>query len=332
MIRLFTPGTQAGRRPIVPNLGDEVIERGILDHLASLGISTQTIEFVSLQSRPSTSQLEHWKGTPKTNLVGGSNALGWSYLPHTKGSAWKPPPGRTSMSFVLCGVGWSVHGKRLNLLTKRRVKRMLSPRDVHSVRDEYTESLLKQLNVTNVLYTACPSLWSIDQGTIEAIPRQRSDAVITCVTDYARDPARDQQMLRLLHELYGDVVAFPQGIGDERYLRALGFRGRILSRDLDLFIKEARAQFGSVDYVGTRLHGGIWSLRHGLRSIIVNVGDGRSRELGRSVGLPTIEPGHDLLREAIVGNLHIDFRLPGESIRRWSDAMVSRLRHAGSGD
>ncbi len=63
-------------------------------------------------------------------------------------------------------------------------------------------------------------------------------------------------------------------------------------------LKKFLASGTPVDYIGTRLHGGVFCLLRGKRSLIVEV-DNRATEIARDTGLPTVK------------------RVDLETLRRW---------------
>ena len=65
----------------------------------------------------------------------------------------------------------------------------------------------------------------------------------------------------------------------------LPFNVIIIPRDLEAY--ERRLIQGNVDYVGTRLHAGIFALNHKVRSIIVAV-DNRAIEIAKDTNLPIV--------------------------------------------
>ena len=87
---------------------------------------------------------------------------------------------------------------------------------------------------------------------------------------------------------------------------------------MDLSAFEAVLTGGKVDYVGTRLHGGIHALNYGIRTIIVSV-DNRAAEMGRDLGLPILERCciagelEKRIREAFETKIHI----PQDNIDRF---------------
>ena len=75
-----------------------------------------------------------------------------------------------------------------------------------------------------------------------------------------------------------------------------------------------------MDYVGTRLHGGIHALNHGVRTILVSV-DNRAAELGRDIHLPVLD------RSRIAGELERRIREDFETRIRIPQEDIDRFRN-----
>lgn len=60
---------------------------------------------------------------------------------------------------ILLGAGWYQYQDEPTGYTKRILKALLDGQYLHAVRDEYTRQRLLKLGITNVLNTACPTMW-----------------------------------------------------------------------------------------------------------------------------------------------------------------------------
>jgi polysaccharide pyruvyl transferase WcaK-like protein len=84
-----------------------------------------------------------------------------------------------------------------------------------------------------------------------------------------------------------------------------------------------------VDYIGTRLHGGIFALNHGRRGLILEV-DNRAKEMGKDFGLPTVvRTDLERIRAWIDRSHPFQIRLDQAAIGRWRDQFKPLLRAAG---
>jgi hypothetical protein len=118
--------------------------------------------------------------------------------------------------------------------------------------------------------------------------------VVYTLTDYAPNPVHDVETLRHLARQYEKVHVWLQGAGDMGYYqRLLPEIGKFATEDListvppNLQSYDSLLETHDIDYVGTRLHGGIRAMQKGRRTLILAV-DNRAIEMGRDFGLPVI--------------------------------------------
>ncbi len=224
---------------------------------------------------------------------------------------------------VLLGVGWRGQAKRKTTLYTRLLLRSLLAREhIHSVRDSYTAERLKAIGIQNVLNTSCPTMWCLTPEHCAEIPAGKGEDVVMTLTDYSPDPERDRQLLDLLKRSYRRVYFWCQGSGDHEYLLSLGMAEgvRVLPSSLRAYDELLSDRSLSLDYVGTRLHGGIRALQHKRRAWIIGV-DHRAVEKGCDFNLPVLNryaPIADLQR-AIDADAPCEIRIPLETIRRWRE-------------
>jgi polysaccharide pyruvyl transferase WcaK-like protein len=195
---------------------------------------------------------------------------------------------------------------------------MLNPCVLHSVRDQYTLSKLQQAGFKNVINTGCPTTWALTPEFCLEIPTRKASEVVTTITDYRRDPQRDNEMLAILSRNYDHVYLWLQGRHDEEYLQTLNIPENLTTIPASLKAYEEALRKGGVDYVGTRLHAGIHALNFKIRSIILAV-DNRATEMGRDVNLPVMQ--RDIISEELEKKINSDFatqiRINQESIDRF---------------
>lgn len=313
-ICVHSPGRATADGAPSHNLGDVVIERATTRELQAALPEGVDIRWSSLH-QSTDRHIRQAMQASLLNLLGGSNAIGWPWL--RKRSSWRvwPIDLRSHLAITLLGVGWSAYETRLNAKTRLYIRKLLDRSALHSTRDRHTAGVLRGLGFKQVCYTGCPTMWRLDPDHLAAIPHRQADVVVTMITDYRKDPRRDRMLLETLENLYSHVIAYPQGTGDAVYLRDIGFQGRILGHDLD-FIDRLRKEYGTFDYVGTRLHGGIFCLQHHIRSIVISV-DNRAREIARDTGLCCIEADAQLIRDTVRAPLNQHLRLPLQAIADW---------------
>lgn len=185
------------------------------------------------------------------------------------------------------GVGIGENSKSVNWYTKILYSKVLSKKYVHSVRDEKTQRFLTRLGY-KAINTGCPTLWGLTKEHCRKIPESKGENVIFTLTYYERDIVNDKAMIDILLKNYKKVYFWPQCIKDLDYLESMDFDGKIsvVSPNLDSFDQILNIE--SLDYVGNRLHGGIFALQHKCRTIIIAI-DYRAREMNKTYSFECIE-------------------------------------------
>jgi polysaccharide pyruvyl transferase WcaK-like protein len=232
-----------------------------------------------------------------------------------------PAGARLLSPVVLLGVGWRSHASRkTDPYTRLLLKAVLSSSYQHSVRDSYSEGRVRDAGIENVVNTGCPTMWSLTPEHCAEIPTARGRDVVLVLTDYSQSSQYDAELLSVLGSIYRTVYFWPQGRGDTAYLRSLpGSESvRVLARNLRAYDELLSSKDLSLDYVGTRLHGGIRALQHKRRSIIIGV-DHRALVKGKDFDLPVIDryQDADLIADKVSAEKDTRIRLPVERIEAW---------------
>jgi hypothetical protein len=307
----------------IANLGDIIIKEAILDNLGS---SVRDVSWVPLDLRKTRDA-----GLPPNAylVLAGANVLANRFF--LNASVWRPPfADLTKTNFlVLFGVGWWQYQRGPDIFTRLLYRRFAAKHGIqHSVRDSYTKSLLLNCGIKNVLNTGCPSMWKLpDQLVFDPV---KADSVVFTVTDYNRDVQRDAELVRLLAAEYEKLYFFPQGTADETYLNSIaGSKERdrisVLERSVDAFNTLLRSP--NIDYVGTRLHGGIRALQHGKRAIVISI-DNRAREISRDTGLPVVSRDNLVLLPKLINEqFEISLKLPRREIADFKESWASLVNN-----
>ena len=269
------------------NLGDAIIMRYCRRELENL-FPNRGFAAIATHVLPTPEETALVRKT-KYKFVCGTNLL-TSYIEHHW--RWILPEGfrgkRDFRNGILLGCGWGEYQGDCSDYSRMLYRSLLNPSVMHSVRDQYTTDKLRRAGISNVLNTGCPTTWGLTEAHCRAIPTGKSDAVVTTVTDYRPNPEEDQAMLDILSRNYDRVLLWPQGRGDLMYLTNLKLPQNLQILPRNLSALEAVLGGGNLDYVGTRLHGGIHALNYGVRTIILSV-DNRAAEMGRDLNLPILE-------------------------------------------
>ena len=301
------------------NLGDEIIMHycrreleGLFPESGFAGIATHVL--------PTPEETVLARRT-KYKFVCGTNLLTAHIEHHWR---WVLPEGfrrkRDFRNVILLGCGWGTYQEDCSAYSRMIYRSLLNPSLMHSVRDSYTEEKLRRTGIRNILNTGCPTTWGLTEAHCRAIPRSKADAVVTAVTDYRPDPERDQMMLDILSRNYNSVYLWPQGKGDAEYITDLKLPHNLHILPRSLAAYETLLTGGNVDYVGTRLHGGIHALNYGIRTILVSV-DNRAAEMGRDLDLPVLD------RSCIAGELEKRIREDFETKIRVPQDNIERFRN-----
>jgi hypothetical protein len=223
---------------------------------------------------------------------------------------------------ILLGVGWQKYKYITDIFTAWMLQYLLKNKYMHSVRDAYTQMRLNKAGVKNVINTGCVSMWRLDAAHCKTVATHKTDSVIVTVTHYLRQPELDKAWIDLVCAKYKNVYFWSQMYGDEAYFASLCQQPyKVIGANLsayDTFLKE-----NEVDFVGTRLHGGIRALHHKRRTIILEV-DNRAKEIANDTNLPTCARDElNKLTDMIEGSFITDIRLPVSNIEKWKSQFKS---------
>lgn len=187
---------------------------------------------------------------------------------------------------VLLGVGTHHKNKKLNLYTRTLYNKILSKDFIHSVRDNETKELVESMGF-KAINTGCPTMWGFTEEFCSVIPTKKADNVIFTLTDYSRNIEQDQKMIDILVKSYSKVYYWVQGIYDLEYLKEFDNTEKIIivSPPLEEFSKILSTD--DIEYVGTRLHAGMFAMQHKKRAVIISI-DNRVESMKATYGLNSV--------------------------------------------
>lgn len=216
------------------------------------------------------------------------------------------------------GVGFDSEQEEYDLYTKSFLKTILAPEALHSVRDRFSERMLKKMGIKNVIYTGCPTMWTLTPEICKKIPQKKGKNVVCTLTDYCCDPEMDKKMVDILSYSYEKVYLWLQGNGDYSYAQSLGLDRKVIYISKDLREYDLVLQKTELDYVGTRLHAGIRAILSEHRSIVIAI-DNRARCIARDTGLMVLERTDIPLKleKLIEVSFLTNINLPIDNISRW---------------
>ncbi len=301
------------------NLGDQIImdaSRAVLRKLFpdAFYVSLPTHEFLLWESYRVLKDCDYV-------FVGGSNLLKSSMMWNNQ---WKISPidFLKRKSCILLGCGWWHYQATPDWYSKLMLKNILSKKHMHAVRDQYSLQQLHAANIHNVLNTACVTMWGLNKQHCATIPSQRAPRVVTTLTAYNSNLEADRATIELMLKEYEEVLLWPQQPDDLAY--GLGLANgavKVISPNLASYTELLRDNH--VDYIGSRLHGGIRALQMGKRSLILAI-DNRAMEITRDTNLPVVARGNiSAIQQWITGSAPTQLNLPEQAIASWMNQFVA---------
>lgn len=319
-ICILDPALADNKRTPSFNQGDLIIADAVESALNSISwIGGSSITRVSTHTFPGRDQWDQMKQSDLL-IVGGSNLMSGNIL---RKRQWR----MTLLQYMkirnvlLMGVGWWQYMPSPTWFTRSIMRNSLSRRFVHSVRDGYTANQLSKLGYQNVINTGCPTMWSLD-GAGSGLPKYKARCVVFTLTDYSQSPEADGRLINVLSKLYDDIFFWPQGRRDKDYMRSISNHDiKCLDHKLSDF-DELLGGAAELDYVGTRLHGGIRALQFGRRALILSV-DNRAVEIGRDTGLPVVaRESTSAIEDHLNRNFDIKISVDKNSIEQWKSQFI----------
>ena len=242
-------------------------------------------------------------------FIGGSNILCKNLLTHYPqwNINWfncKPLAGSIGV-----GIGAGA-GEHSNWYTRKMYQRVLSHDFFHSVRDERTKKYVESLGL-KAINTGCVTMWMLTPEFCKTIPAKKSGRVVFTLTKRGEYDERDQFLINTLTDNYHEVFFWPQGIDDYGFFHRFNRIDHIKVLPANKNAYDEFLTANETDYVGTRLHGGIYAMRHGRRAIIIAI-DERAREINKSNHLICIDKKEinqlpDLINSEFITQVKMDY-------------------------
>lgn len=221
---------------------------------------------------------------------------------------------------VLVGVGVSGFPKdddRISVYSRALFSSFLSRKYKHSVRDERTKRIIEDIcGKGSVINTGCPTLWGLTKEHCQMIPEKKAPNVVFTLTDYSLKKEADEALINTLLENYKTVYYWPQGTKDMAYYNSLSNTERIKIVSPSVSAYSDLLSELDIDYVGTRLHAGIYAMQHKIRSIILVV-DNRAADMAETYNLNTISRDDPDLAQHINSAFTTDVNINLDNIEAW---------------
>lgn len=248
-------------------------------------------------------------------FAGGSNLLVKDLKTHYPQWNIHPFNSKPLQGTILVGVGAGA-GDYTNKYTTKLYRKVLNHKYYHSVRDERSKEYVESLGL-KAINTGCVTMWKLTPTFCREIPTSKADNVVFTLTGRNEPDSLDQKLINILLENYAHVSFWIQGDKDAAYLHM--FENiediEIIPPSKDAYDKVLSRE--NIEYIGTRLHGGIYALRHKKRAIIISI-DERASSISKDTGLLTIEKTNiDGIRSLINSEFETKLNLPFDEIERW---------------
>lgn len=303
------------------NKGDDIIMECVRKELAfilennfELTLPTHVSAFHWYQICRGLARIEKYKNC-RYKFVGGTNLL-------VKNMATYYPQWNINIfnngaikNCILVGVGAGA-GEKTNLYTTHLYQKTLSHTYYHSVRDERTKQYVERLGL-KALNTGCVTMWMLTPDFCKTIPVKKSNNVVFTLTASSIPDTRDQILIDVLIKNYDKIYFWPQGDMDYNYLKHFNHIDNIVILKATKQAYENILQEKDIEYVGTRLHAGIYAMRNAKRSVILAI-DERAREINKSNKLNCLEKKDiDLLSDYINSEFETKVSMPLDIIAEW---------------
>ena len=313
------------------NKGDEIIMECVREEMMPLfaddfvlNLPTQVSPFHCYQVMRNSLRVQTYSNC-KYKFVGGSNLLVpdlRTHFPQWNINIFNYQPLKNSV-LVGVGAGAGAEGK-INAYTRYIYQHLLSKNYIHSVRDERSKQYVERLGL-KAINTGCVTMWKLTPEFCASIPKNKADIVVFTLTPSVNPERKEkyQFILDILLRNYRTVVFWPQGINDMEYFLKLNSHEMIKVLPATV---QSYARFLSdndTDYVGTRLHGGVYAMRHSKRSVIVSI-DERARAIHESNNLNCIDINDiSLLSGFINKDIATKISLDFDIINTWKSQFIN---------
>ena len=301
------------------NVGDEIIMECVQDELSFLTkdsfvyhLPTHVPAFHSYAIWKNSLTVQNFSGCDY-KFAGGSNLLVKNMLTHYP--QWNinifnyhPLAGT-----ILVGVGAGA-GKKTNSYTRCLYRKVLSGTYFHSVRDERSKNYVESLGL-KAINTGCVTMWKLTPEFCKEIPAKKASR---CVFTITGNGPYNQQMVDILKSNYDQLFFWIQGDRDWAAFEQLDNTEGIVVVPPSKDAYHKLLCEDDLDYVGTRLHGGVYAMRHKKRAIIIAI-DERAREINRANNLNCIEQSEipEKLESMIQSEFATNIVMPFENIKKW---------------
>lgn len=260
----------------------------------------------------------------KYKFVGGSNILVPNLLTHYPQWNINLFNYQPLKGCILVGVGAGVGAERgSNWYTRYIYKHLLNSEYYHSARDERSKKYMEYLGV-KAINTGCVTMWMLTPEFCATIPSKKSERVVFTLTASSnpQNLDKDQLILDTLLRNYSEVYIWPQGVQDYDYFHKLRNIETVKILQASKQAYDDYLTSNDTDYVGTRLHGGVYAMRHGRRAIIIAI-DERARAINAKNHLNCVDYNKlEELEAKIQSEFETKITMDFDAIKRWKSQFI----------
>lgn len=304
------------------NKGDDIIMECTRKELApllrdnfELNLPTHVSAFHWYQVWKNSNAYRTYEECP-LKFVGGSNIMVPNLLTHYAQWNINIFNYQALKGCIMVGVGAGAGAEKGSNWYSRYIYQHMCNREYyHSARDERSKVYMESLGL-KAINTGCVTMWMLTPEHCAEIPTKKADKVVFTLTAYHVDK-NDQVLVDTLLKNYKEVYFWPQAIGDYEYFQSLKHTETIHVLQASKEAYDCYLTDNDTDYVGTRLHGGVYAMRHKRRAIIIVI-DERARAINEKNHLNCIEKADmqqldEMINSEFATKIEMDF----DAIKRW---------------
>lgn len=249
-------------------------------------------------------------------FAGGSNLLVKdlrTHYPQWNINKWNSKPLNGT---ILVGVGAGA-GDYTNSYTVNLYKSVLNHDYYHSVRDERSKEYVENVLGLKAINTGCVTMWMFTPEFCKTIPAKKSDTALITLTARPKLNLNEQKMIDVVQRNYSKIYCWLQGDNDLEYFK------NFKNTDNIELIPPSKEAYENVldsvdlDYIGTRLHGGIYAMRHKKRAVIIAI-DERAIAINEKNNLNCLSIDEiDKLENMLNSEFETKIVMPFNEIERW---------------
>ena len=173
-----------------------------------------------------------------------------------------------------------------------------------------------------MINTGCPTLWGFNEEFCKEIPTKKSKDVVFTLTFYEKNMERDQFLIDTLIKNYEKLYFWVQGSEDYEYFKKFKNVNNIEIINPTLQSYKEILQRGNIDYVGTRLHAGIYAMQQKVRSIILAI-DNRARDMAETYNINALDQNDlEKLEQKINSEFTTNININHDKIEEWKKQFI----------